>query len=44
MSTTASADEMLSAIERSGYYPGIVADAVFSAIGVGASRLLLRPS
>ena len=33
MSTTASADDMLSAIERSGYYPGIVADAVFSAIG-----------
>jgi hypothetical protein len=32
MSTTASAD-MLSAIERSGYYPGIVADAVLSAIG-----------
>jgi len=33
MSTTASADEMLSAIERSGYYPGIVADAVCAAIG-----------
>jgi hypothetical protein len=33
MSTTASADDMLSAIERSGYYPGIVADAMFSAIG-----------
>jgi len=33
MSTTASADGMLSAIERSGYYPGLVADAVSSAIG-----------
>jgi hypothetical protein len=34
MSTTASADDMLlSAIERSGYYPGIVADAMFSTIG-----------
>jgi hypothetical protein len=33
MSTTAPADDMLSAIERSGYYPGIVADAMFSAIG-----------
>src|SRR5579859_3543327 len=33
MSTTASADGMLSAIERSGYYPGIIADAVFSAVG-----------
>jgi hypothetical protein len=33
MSTTAPADEMLAAIERSGYYPGIVADAMFSAIG-----------
>lgn len=33
MSTTASADQMLSAIERSGYYPGLVADAVSSAIG-----------
>jgi hypothetical protein len=31
MSTTA-ADDLLSAIERSGYYPGIVADAMFSAI------------
>ena len=33
MSTTASADGMLAAIERSGYYPGIVADAVSSAVG-----------
>ncbi len=33
MSTTAPADDMLAAIERSGYYPGIVADAMFSAIG-----------
>jgi hypothetical protein len=33
MSTTASTDEMLSAIERSGYYPGLIADAVSSAIG-----------
>jgi Family of unknown function (DUF5998) len=33
MSTTASADAMLSAIERSGYYPGIVADAVSFAVG-----------
>src|SRR5260370_17349498 len=33
MSTTASADGMLSAIERSGYYPAIVADAVSSAVG-----------
>ncbi len=33
MSTTASADEMLSAIERSGYYPGLIADAVSAAIG-----------
>src|SRR4029077_18911355 len=33
MSTTASADGMLSAIERSGYYPGLVADAVSSAVG-----------
>ncbi len=32
MSTTAAGD-LLSAIERSGYYPGIVADAMFSAIG-----------
>jgi hypothetical protein len=29
----ASADGMLAAIERSGYYPGLVADAVSSAIG-----------
>src|SRR5215472_3102869 len=33
MSTTASADAMLSAIERSGYYPELVADAVSAAIG-----------
>ena len=33
MSTTASAGGMLSAIERSGYYPGLVADAVCSAVG-----------
>src|SRR5215510_3953726 len=33
MSTTASADGMLAAIERSGYYPGIVADAVSAAVG-----------
>ncbi len=33
MSTTASADGMLSAIERSGYYPGIIADAVSAAVG-----------
>src|SRR6266700_8116910 len=33
MSTTASAGGMLSAIERSGYYPGIIADAVSSAVG-----------
>jgi len=33
MSTTASADAMLSAIERSGYYPGLVADAVSAAVG-----------
>ena len=33
MSTTAPAEDMLAAIERSGYYPGIVADAMFSAIG-----------
>ncbi|HTP16357.1 MAG TPA: DUF5998 family protein [Streptosporangiaceae bacterium] len=31
--TRASADGMLSAIERSGYYPGLVADAVSAAIG-----------
>lgn len=33
MSTTASTDEMMSAIERSGYYPGLIADAVSAAIG-----------
>jgi hypothetical protein len=33
MSTTASADGMLAAIERNGYYPGIVADSVSSAVG-----------
>ena len=33
MSTTASAGGMLSAIERSGYYPGLVADSVSSAVG-----------
>src|SRR5260221_5651036 len=33
MSSTASADGMLSAIERSGYYPGIIADAVSAAVG-----------
>jgi Family of unknown function (DUF5998) len=33
MSTTASADGLVSAIERSGYYPGLVADAVCSAVG-----------
>jgi Family of unknown function (DUF5998) len=31
--TRASADEMRSAIERTGYYPGLVADAVTSAVG-----------
>ena len=33
MSTTASADGMLAAIERSGYYPALVADAMAAAIG-----------
>ena len=33
MSTRAAAGGMLSAIERSGYYPGLVADAVCSAVG-----------
>lgn len=33
MSTTASADGMLAAIERSGYYPELVADAMSAAIG-----------
>lgn len=33
MSTTASAGALVSAIERSGYYPGLVADAVCSAVG-----------
>jgi hypothetical protein len=33
MNTTASADEMLAAIERSGYYPALIADAVSEAIG-----------
>src|SRR5215472_14342203 len=33
MSTTASSGEMLAAIERSGYYPALVADAVSEAIG-----------
>jgi Family of unknown function (DUF5998) len=31
--TRTTADELRSAIERSGYYPGLVADAVFSALG-----------
>src|SRR5205085_9079859 len=31
--TAASAEGMLSAIERNGYYPGLVADAVSSAVG-----------
>ena len=31
--TRASADEMRLAIERTGYYPGLVADAVISAVG-----------
>src|SRR5258708_12139523 len=33
MSTPASADGMLAAVERSGYYPGIIADAVSAAVG-----------
>ena len=31
--TRTTADELRSAIERSGYYPGVVADAVFAALG-----------
>ncbi|MBO0776109.1 MAG: phosphodiesterase [Actinobacteria bacterium] len=31
--TRATADELRAAVERSGYYPGLVADAVFSALG-----------
>ncbi len=33
MNTTASADELLAAIERSGYYPALIADAMSEAIG-----------
>jgi hypothetical protein len=33
MNTTASAEGMLAAIERSGYYPGLIADAMSEAIG-----------